>query len=376
MRSRITPLTSFTPFTPINPLSFVFLRHLNRDEYYMNRCLELASSGRNHVAPNPMVGSVIVHEEKIIGEGYHHKLGDAHAEVNAINAVEDKSLLENSTLYVNLEPCSHYGKTPPCADLIVTNGIKRVVIATLDSNPEVAGKGVKHLEKNNIEVSVGILEEEARNLNRRFFTFHEKKRPYIILKWAQSADAYMDVDREHNDPEIHWISNAQSKRLVHQWRAEENAILVGKDTVINDDPSLTTREVVGPNPIRIVIDPNNILEEQHSKFSVFSDQAPTLVYNYDVSKTVATIDYIKLSKQRDLLDQLMKDLFDRNIQSVIIEGGRFTLDRFIEANLWDEARVIRGVPFFKGGIKAPNFNFEPNFTETIDSDLIDYYSQA
>lgn len=342
----------------------------------MNRCLELAGSGRDHVAPNPMVGSVIVHEGVIIGEGFHRKLGDAHAEVNAINAVKDKSLLAESTLYVNLEPCSHYGKTPPCADLIARNKIKRVVIATLDSNPEVAGNGVKHLEKNNIEVSVGILETKARELNRRFFTYHEKKRPYIILKWAQSADGYIDLERKNNHAEIHWISNDQSKRLVHQWRAEEAAILVGKNTVISDNPSLTTREVEGPNPIRVVLDPNTVLEETSLLYNVFNDQASTLVYNYDLSMTNRNVEYIKLVKQQNFLEQLMKDLYKRDVQSIIIEGGRFTLDRFIEDGLWDEARVIRGLPFFNGGIKAPNFNYTPINTDILGSDNIDYYRNS
>lgn len=341
----------------------------------MNRCLELASSGKNHVAPNPMVGSVIVHDGIIIGEGYHRKYGDAHAEVNAIESVKDKTLLKDSTIYVNLEPCSHYGKTPPCADLIVKNGLKRVVIATLDSNPEVAGKGVKHLEKHNIKVTVEVLRDEARYLNRRFFTFHERKRPYIILKWAQSADGYIDLERKNESPEIHWISNDQSKRIVHQWRAEESAILVGKNTVMSDNPSLTTREVVGPNPIRVVIDPNNVLEETAIITKIFDDQAPTLVYNYLEEKQTGNVTYIKLAKQRDFLEQLLSDLFARDIQSIIIEGGRFTLDRFIESELWDEVRVIRGIPLFNGGIRAPEFNHDPRSTETLGSDQIDYYIQ-
>lgn len=347
---------------------------MTKDEQYITRCLELARSGRHHVAPNPMVGCVIVYNDTIIGEGFHRKYGESHAEVNAINSVKDKSLLKESTLYVNLEPCSHHGKTPPCADLIVAKQLKRVFISNLDSNPEVAGKGAKRLEESGIDVSVGILKGEAHNLNRRFFTFHEKKRPYIILKWAQSADGYLDIERSDNVPTINWISNDKSKRLTHTWRAEESAILVGKNTVLNDDPSLTTREVAGPNPIRIVIDTeNSLLNGKKNDWKIFDDASPTLIYNYKLEQVENNIEHIRISKDENFLDQLIKDLAKRNILSLIVEGGRFTLDKFIESDLWDEARVIRGLPFFKGGVKAPDLNRSPFVSEILSGDHIDYY---
>ncbi len=341
----------------------------------MSRCFELARSGSYYVAPNPMVGCVIVHNNLIIGEGFHKKYGDAHAEVNAIASVKDKSLLKESTLYVNLEPCSHHGKTPPCADLIVKHQLKRVVVANLDSNPEVAGKGIAHLEANHIEVKVGVLKAEGRNVNRRFFTFHEKKRPYILLKWAQSADGYLDMERNDSLTRINWISNEKCKRLSHIWRAEESAILVGKNTVTLDNPTLTTREVEGPNPIRILIDTENSLysEQGVKRWNIFNDQAKTLVFNYREERKIENIEWIKLNKGEDFLKQLLRALFERNIQSVIIEGGRFTLDRFIENNLWDEARVIRGLPFFCNGVKAPELKLRPIISEILGGDHIDYY---
>jgi diaminohydroxyphosphoribosylaminopyrimidine deaminase/5-amino-6-(5-phosphoribosylamino)uracil reductase len=349
---------------------------MTQDEKYITRCLELARSGRSNVAPNPMVGCVIVHDEKIIGEGFHTKYGEAHAEVNAIRSVKNKSLLSKSTLYVNLEPCSHYGKTPPCADLIVKHKLKRVVIASLDNNPEVAGKGVKHLKENGIEVEIDVLKDKAMQLNRRFFTFHKKQRPYIILKWAQSADAFLDIERADDLPTINWISNNMSKRLVHTWRAEESAILVGKNTVLKDNPSLTTREVAGPNPIRIVIDSSNSLYSKASnakQWKIFCDDAPTIVYNKRITKEVGNITFVKIDAELPTLEFILNDLYKRSILSVIIEGGRFTLDEFIAHDLWDEARVIRGLPYFKKGVKAPDLQLTPIYTEIIGGDHIDYF---
>ena len=352
---------------------------MTQDEKYITRCLELARSGRNNVAPNPMVGCVIVHNEKIIGEGFHTKHGEAHAEVNAIRSVKNKSLLSESTLYVNLEPCSHFGKTPPCADLIVKHKLKRVVIASLDINPEVAGKGVKRLQENGIEVEIDVLKDKAMQLNRRFFTFHKKKRPYIILKWAQSADAFIDIERVNDLPTINWISNAKSKRLVHTWRAEESAILVGKNTVLKDNPSLTTREVAGPNAIRIVIDSSNSLykkETVNQQWKIFSEDAPTIVYNMHVNELIANITFVKLDKNISVLEFILNDLYKRAILSVIVEGGRHTLNQFIENNLWDEARVIRGLPYFKKGVKAPDLQLSPVYTEVIGGDHIDYFVRS
>jgi diaminohydroxyphosphoribosylaminopyrimidine deaminase/5-amino-6-(5-phosphoribosylamino)uracil reductase len=320
-----------------------------------------------------MVGAVIVLNDKIIGEGFHQKYGDAHAEVNAINSIEDKLLLKKSTLYVNLEPCSHYGKTPPCAYLIVKHQLKRVVVATLDSNPEVAGKGIKHLEQHHIEVNVGVLKEEALDLNRRFFTFHEKKRPFIILKWAQSTDGFIDIDRKDEKPKINWISNQQSKRLVHQWRAEESAILIGYKTVINDNPSLTTREIEGPNPLRIIIDPSDRLKENRKNYSLFNDGFPTIIYNHLINEKYGNCEYIGIVKEGSFLDQILTDLYKKEIQSLIIEGGRFTLESFIKNGLWDEARVIRGRAIFNTGLMAPSFKFTPLKSQVLGSDIIEYY---
>lgn len=336
----------------------------------MNRCLELARMGRNRVAPNPMVGAVIVHNDCIIGEGYHREFGEPHAEVNAIQSVKNQNLLQDATLYVNLEPCSHYGKTPPCTDLIVEKHIKRVVIGCLDSNPEVAGKGVIHLQNNGIDVRVGILEAESRKLNRRFFTFYEKKRPYIILKWARSADGYMDVIRTAKKPEINWISTIQSKRLVHTWRAMEPAILVGNKTVINDDPELTTREVHGKNGLRIIIDPKL---KTNVKYKVYNKESKTLVYNVLKNAFDDNIAYIKAPDNHEFLPFILADLYRLNVLSVMVEGGKKTLMHFIENNLWDEARVINGKVFFKTGLEAPNLHRMPDTQYQIGTDRVDTY---
>lgn len=337
---------------------------------YMHRCLELARMGRNRVAPNPMVGAIIVYNNEIIGEGYHREFGKPHAEVNAINSVVDPSLLPESTMYVNLEPCSHYGKTPPCSDLIVQNKIKKVVIGCLDSNPEVAGKGVDHMRQNGVDVEVGILEKESRKLNRRFFTFHEKHRPYIILKWAQSADGYMDINREDEKPEIHWISTVQSIRLVHTWRSMEPAILIGNQTAINDDPELSTREVYGSNMLRIVIDPTL---KTKPPLKIYNDSADTLIMNHIKEGVEDHVEYFKLDSSRDLLKEVLEELYRRNILTVIVEGGKKTHQHFIESGFWDEARIINGKVFFKEGLKAPEIHRIPDIQYQIGTDRVDTY---
>jgi len=336
----------------------------------MYRCLELARMGRNSVAPNPMVGAVIVHNDRIIGEGYHREFGKPHAEVHAINAVANESLLSESTLYVNLEPCSHYGKTPPCSDLIVQKKIRKVVIGCLDSNPEVSGTGVAHMRKNGIAVDVGMLEAESRKLNRRFFTFHEQHRPYIILKWAQSADGYMDIDRTDEKPEIHWISTVQSKRLVHTWRAMEAAILIGKQTAINDNPELTTREVYGSNTVRILIDPEL---KADIKLKVYNKESKTLVFNLLKNEVNGNIEFVKTDKSSDFLTGVLNELYKRNILTVIVEGGKKTHQYFIESGRWDEARVINGKVFFKDGLKAPELHRIPDAQYQIGTDRVDTY---
>lgn len=335
------------------------------DNQYMRRALELAELGRGAVSPNPMVGCVIVHEDKIIGEGYHQKYGEAHAEVNAINSVMHPELLRESTVYVTLEPCAHHGKTPPCADLLVEKSVKKVVIATRDPFDQVDGKGIEKLTAAGIEVSVGILEKESISLNQRFLNFHQKKRPYILLKWAQTADGF--VARENYDSK--WISNASSRQLVHKWRAEEDAILVGKNTAIHDDPSLTTRDWEGANPIRIVLDKNLEVPESHK---LFNEEAPTLIFNQKKTDTKNTNEWIQLDELHP--GAILKVLYEKGIQSVIIEGGTSVLNSFIKNNCWDEARVFTSKAFFESGIEAPLIgDAYTTRSEKIDDDLLTYY---
>lgn len=304
-----------------------------QDEDYMAKCFDLALKGAGLVAPNPMVGCVIVSDDKIIGEGYHEQFGLAHAEVNAINQVQNKAALRNSTLYVNLEPCAHHGKTPPCADLIIRNSIPRVVIGCSDSYSEVDGKGVAKLKSAGVEVQMNVLQKDARFLNRRFFTFHENKRPYVILKWAQSSDGYIDIDRKKGEKGTHWITGEESKYLVHQWRSEEAGILVGKNTIINDNPRLTNRLYKGPSPTRFVIDPQDELNLE----------------NFEIGNSEARTHKIHHSKIEDILNFIAS----KNIMSVIIEGGCFTLQAFLNSGIWDEARILTGPSIIETGMKAP-----------------------
>jgi diaminohydroxyphosphoribosylaminopyrimidine deaminase/5-amino-6-(5-phosphoribosylamino)uracil reductase len=312
---------------------------------FMQRTLELARKGVGAVSPNPRVGCVIVHDGKIIGEGWHQKYGEAHAEVNAVGSVEDISLLKESTVYVNLEPCSHQGKTPPCADLLIHQQVKKVVIANGDPNPLVNGLGIKKLKAAGIEVVSGILEKEGRELNKRFFTFIEKKRPYIILKWAQSADGFV----AHSNYESRWISNEYSRQLVHQWRSEEDAVLVGTRTAAHDNPALTVREWTGRNPVRIVIDRFLRLPET---LRLFDQTEKTICYNLLKHEEHKNLLLIRLGEE-GFIEQLVEDLFRQNIQSVIVEGGAQTLQFFIDLKLWDEARIFTASRFFGNGISAP-----------------------
>ena len=316
---------------------------------YMRRCLELAKNGLGTTYPNPMVGSVIVCDGKIIGEGWHKKSGEPHAEVNAVNSVKDKSLLKRATIYVSLEPCSHFGKTPPCCDLIIENKIPNVVVGTVDSNIKVAGNGIKKLIEAGAKVTVGILEEECKELNKRFFTFHEKKRPYVILKWAESKDGFIAPLSKSEQKPV-WITNKFSRQLVHKWRSEEQAILVGTNTVIEDNPKLDVRDWTGKNPIRIVLDQNNqIPKESH----ILDNQVKTIIFS-DIPKatkeentTFESIDF-----KQNLAEQILNVLYKYQIQSVIIEGGSRTLQTFIDENLWDEARVFIGNNNLETEIKA------------------------
>ncbi|MES2812091.1 MAG: bifunctional diaminohydroxyphosphoribosylaminopyrimidine deaminase/5-amino-6-(5-phosphoribosylamino)uracil reductase RibD [Bacteroidota bacterium] len=307
-------------------------------EIYIKRCIQLAKNGLGTTYPNPLVGSVIVHNGKIIGEGWHQKAGEAHAEVNAINSVKDKSLLKESTIYVSLEPCSHFGKTPPCSDLIIHHKIPNVVIGTIDPFAKVAGNGIKKLKDAGRNVTVGVLENECNELNKRFFTFHQKKRPYIILKWAETADGFIaPTSRDKNEPV--WITNIYSRQLVHKWRSEEQAILVGTQTVLDDNPKLTVREWTGNNPVRIVLDKNNKIPKENL---IFDSSARTIL----VSET-------DINYNESIAKQLVDLLFANEIQSVIIEGGSKTLQTFIDENLWDEAKVFKGNTIFSSGTNAP-----------------------
>lgn len=341
----------------------------------MKRCFELASLGLGNAAPNPLVGSVIVHNGSIIGEGYHKKYGGPHAEVNACNAVEDKSFLAESTLYVNLEPCAHHGKTPPCADLIIKHQLKRVIISNFDPFSAVDGKGIERLKSAGIEVITGILEEEGRWLNRRFFTFHEKKRPYVILKFAQTIDGFLDGNRSDDDEaEALKISGSQMNQIVHKWRSEEASILVGKNTVLLDNPSLTTRLWPGKNPLRLVIDPE--LEVPETK-AVMSDGNHTWIFNARRDEYCENkLCFIQINDPSDFHSEILTYLHKSDIQSVIIEGGAATLSRFIEANVWDEARIITGNMRIGSGVTAPEFQGKLIASNHFGADLLQVYLPA
>lgn len=340
------------------------------DEIYMQRCIDLAKKGIRAVAPNPMVGCVLVVEDKIIGEGYHERYGEAHAEVNAINSVSNKSLLKKATLYVSLEPCSHTGKTPPCAELIIKKGIKKVVIGTKDSNPIVGGKGIEKLKNGGVQVEEGILQEQCIELNKRFFTFHEKQRPYVILKWAQTLDGFLDRIREDEKQKINWISEPETKTLVHKWRSEEQSILVGRNTIINDNPSLTVRDYGGMNPIRLVIDSQLQIS---GALNIYSKDAPTIVFNRIKDKKEDNIEWVKINETST--KNILEELYKRGIQSIFVEGGSRTLQYFIIDNVWDEARVVVGQKYFKEGYKAPIINKVPIQSIPFGKDMIHYYKR-
>ncbi len=319
---------------------------------YIDRCIELAKNGLGNTYPNPLVGSVIVYNNKIIGEGFHTKAGEAHAEINAINNVKDKSLLKKSTLYVNLEPCSHWGKTPPCAKQIVDYKIPNVVVGTRDTTKKVSGKGIEILKKAGIEVIENIEKEKCRELNKRFFTFHEKKRPYIILKWAQSADGFIDKQRTANSPiEPNWITGELERILVHKWRVQEQSILVGTNTVRKDNPQLTSRHWFGKNPVRLYIDkkldlqPNYFLNDNTTKTICFNK----IKSNNEKENSI----FVKLNDTKSYIRQMLNYLYSIDIQSVIVEGGQILLQSFIDENLWDEALVFTGKQLFISGVKAP-----------------------
>ncbi|PAM93474.1 riboflavin biosynthesis protein RibD [Flavobacterium sp. IR1] len=340
---------------------------MNIHEKYIKRCIELAKNGLGTTYPNPMVGSVIVYEGKIIGEGWHKKAGGPHAEVNAVNSVKDKSLLKKATIYVSLEPCSHFGKTPPCCDLIIANEIPNVIVGTVDPNEKVAGNGIKKLIAAGANVVVGVLEKECNELNKRFFTFHQKKRPYIILKWAESQDGFLAPEKEINqERKPVWITNIYSRQLVHKWRSEEQAILVGTQTVIDDNPKLNVRDWSGNNPVRVVLDQNNRITKESF---VFDDSVKTIVF----TKSPITNNYTStllevLDFEQSIIPQILDILYQNQIQSIIIEGGLQTLQSFIDENVWDEARIFVGNTSFEKGTKAPTLSKKNIIKTYIEKD--------
>lgn len=337
-------------------------------EKYMRRCLELAQSGLRNAAPNPSVGAVLVYQNRIIGEGATSPYGGAHAEVNCINSVKSKDLhlIQLSRLYVSLEPCSHFGKTPPCSNLIIENKIPEVIVAMLDPNPLVAGNGITQLKKNGVDVTIGILEEEAKDLNKRFICFYTKKRPYIILKWAQTKQGFFSP----NSTSQFWITSKRTKALVHQWRSEEMAILIGGNTLKADNPRLNVRLVNGKNPVRVII---AIKEKFDSQLYVFDGQIPSLIYTNYIQESKENLEFIAIDSKANVLEQILNDLFLRQINSVIVEGGAYTLSKFIEQNLWDEARILTGAKELDQGIKAPELKAKLYQEFYISGDLIQIY---
>jgi diaminohydroxyphosphoribosylaminopyrimidine deaminase/5-amino-6-(5-phosphoribosylamino)uracil reductase len=341
-----------------------------KHEDYMQRCIDLAHLGSSWVAPNPMVGCVIVKNGQIIGEGYHQRYGEAHAEVNAIAAVKNKEQLVGATVYVNLEPCSHHGKTPPCSDLLVSSQIAEVIIGCRDTNKLVSGKGIEKLLRAGIKVQEGILETECRLLNKRFFNFHEKGRPYVILKWAQTKDGYLDRIRSNEEKGINWISCEETKALVHKWRSQEHGILVGKHTAMNDNPTLTVREFTGRNPIRILIDSQLQVKEN---INLYSDDAPTIIFNRLKDEKKDNIEWVKIKETST--KTILEELYKRNITSIMVEGGSRTLQYFIIDNVWDEAYVIVGDVLFHEGVKAPLLNRVPSHSHPFGTDTIYYFKR-
>lgn len=322
-------------------------------EFYINRCIQLAKNGLGTTYPNPLVGSVVVYNNTIIGEGWHRKSGEPHAEVNAINSVKDKSLLSKATIYVSLEPCSHFGKTPPCSDLIIKHKIPNIVIGTIDPNSKVAGTGIKRLIENGLNVTVGVLEKECNELNKRFFTFHQKKRPYIILKWAESQDGFIaPLIKDKKEP--FWLSNEFSRQLVHKWRSEEQAILVGTNTVLDDNPKLDVRDWTGENPMRFVLDRTGKIPKD---FFVKDEKTKTIIITEQENLTSSeNCIYENAIFDFKLTRAIAYILYKYGIQSIVIEGGKQIIQSFIDYTLWDEARVFIGNIHLNSGITAPVLN--------------------
>ncbi len=344
---------------------------MTHHEKYMQRCLQLAQNGLGNTYPNPLVGCVIVLNDEIIGEGWHFQSGLPHAEVNAINSVVEKNLLQKATLYVNLEPCSHFGKTPPCANLIIENQIPNVVIGCVDSFSEVSGKGIERLINAGVHVEVGVLEAESLDINKRFFTYHNKKRPYVILKWAETKDGFIAPEiRETKNP--HWITNQYSRQLVHKWRTEEQVILLGTNSVVADNPKLNVRDYFGNLPVRVIVDRTLKINPD---YHILDGTQKTIILNEKEEKTTSRAIYKKINFTENISSEILTILYEENIQSVIIEGGTLTLNQFIASNLWDEAIVFKSNGNFINGIKAPTLNesFDLEKKTSILNDDIHFY---
>ena len=334
-----------------------------RSQLFMQRALQLARLGAGTVSPNPMVGCVIVHNGKIIGEGYHQKYGDAHAEVNAVNTVSDKSLLSESAIYVTLEPCSHFGKTPPCADLLIKYKFKKVIVCNYDPNPLVAGQGIEKLRQAGIEVEVGLLEKEGMELNKRFFTYIEKKRPHIILKWAESADGFI----AKKDYEAVQISNLLSRRFVHKMRSEEDAIMVGTNTAKYDNPTLNTRFWIGKNAVRVLVDKELSLSKN---LHVLDNSQKTICYNSLKDEIIENNIFVRTPLNTSIEPFILEDLYQRKIQSIIIEGGTILLQSFIDLGLWDEAFILKSEIILEQGIDAPKIKRKEVLRQKLGDNLL------
>ncbi len=331
----------------------------------MQRAMELARLGLGTVSPNPLVGCLVVSDDRIISEGWHKKFGGPHAEVNALAQVEDLSILARSTVYVNLEPCSHVGKTPPCADLLIEKGVKRVVIANRDTHEKVAGRGIERLRAAGVDVTEGVLEKEGRNLNRRFFAWAEQGIPYVILKWAESADGFI----AGNDAKQVWISTPLSRQRVHQWRAEEDAVLVGTSTAAIDNPRLSVRDWTGRNPLRVVIDRSLRLP---GTLNLFDQSQPTICYNLTKNESKGVVTYVRIEEENSILSML-NDLVHRNIGSVLVEGGAKMLQAFLDSGYWHEARVFKAPHSLHQGITAPLFRGVLQSEESVSGDRFFIY---
>lgn len=343
---------------------------MDYEEKYMYRCLQLATYGNGHVAPNPMVGAVVVHNDQIIGEGYHQRYGEAHAEPNAILAVKNQDFLQESTLYVNLEPCSHIGKTPPCANFIIDKKIRKVVVGSVDPNPKVSGRGIQLMRDAGIEVIVGVLEEACQALNKYFYTFQQEKRPYVLLKWAETQDGFIDIIRTNADTPPLQISNLIDKQLTHKLRSEMQAIMVSTNTAVLDNPSLTTKHWPGKNPIRIILDRTGRIPED---YNIFDNQAKTIIFTQLNKESTANNEFIQIEFNEDMLHQIIKILAEKNIHSILVEGGAQLLNSFIEQGLWDEATIEVSGQIVQKGIKAPNLNLQATHSYPLGNHWHHYF---